>query len=170
MIKIKMAPVQTDKKAPINGLLLECRDLAPPCHGVMCKSPPSPEIKESVEIILTGKTRKRLNYLLSLDFQHKPQYCIKFLRKGKGDCGRASHMWRSFPWCSTHQRPEDIDCKKCYGQRNQANGFQAAVELQVVLGSAEAQPAGDGSQWGDEEETHHVTEEGPFLIAWPGVL
>lgn len=70
----------------------------------------------------------------------------------------------------THQCPEDINGEKCYGEGNQADGLQAAVELQVVLGPSEAQPARDGGQWGDEEETHHVAKEGPLFVTGAWVL
>lgn len=70
----------------------------------------------------------------------------------------------------TYQCPEDVDGEKCYSECYESDGLQPAVELQVVLGPAQTQPARDGRQWSDEQETHHVTEQRPLLIAGPGVL
>lgn len=74
------------------------------------------------------------------------------------------------PAAGTYQCPKDVDCEKCYSECYESDGLQAAVELQVVLSPAQTQPARDGCQWSDEQETHHVTEQGPLLISGPGVL
>lgn len=37
--------------------------------------------------------------------------------------------------------------------------------MEVVLSPLQAQPARDGGEGGDEQETHHVAEERPFLVA-----
>lgn len=70
----------------------------------------------------------------------------------------------------TYQCPEDVDGEKCYSECYESDGLQAAVELQVVLGPTQTQPARDGRQRSDEQETDHVTEQRPLLIAGPGVL
>lgn len=74
------------------------------------------------------------------------------------------------PAAGTYQRPKDVDREKCYSECYESDGLQPAVELQVVLGPAQTQPARDGRQRSDEQETHHVAEQRPLLIAGPGVL
>lgn len=40
----------------------------------------------------------------------------------------------------------------------------------MILGSAQTQPARDRRQGSNEQETHHVAEKGPLLIAGTGIL
>lgn len=70
----------------------------------------------------------------------------------------------------SYQRPEDVDGKQGDGESDQAHGLQSALQLQVVLGSPQAQPARDGCQGGDEKETGHVTQQGALLTARARVL
>lgn len=65
----------------------------------------------------------------------------------------------------TYQSPEDVDCEKSDGEGNEAQGLQSAVEVQVVLGSPQTQPARDGRQWRDEHEAGHVTQQRALLTA-----
>ena len=81
------------------------------------------------------------------------------------------------PWpdCSqmpeaTHQCPEDIDGEEGDGEGDEPHGFQPAVEPEVVLGPAQAQPARDGGQRCDEQEANHVTAQRPLLCPRPWVL
>lgn len=67
-----------------------------------------------------------------------------------------------------YQRPEDVDGKQGDGEGNQTHSLQSALQLQVVLGSPQAQPARDGSQGCDEQKAGHVTQQGALLTprAW----
>ena len=74
------------------------------------------------------------------------------------------------PAGSTHQRPEDVDGEQGDGERDEPHGLEPAVEPEVVLGPAQAQPARDGSQGRDEQEAQHVTAQRPLLRPRPRVL
>lgn len=88
--------------------------------------------------------------------------------------GLAAPSWRTPYACSptdtTHQRPEDVDGKEGDGEGNEPYSLQPAMEPEVVLGSTQAQPARDGSQRRDEQETYHVTAQRPLLCPRPWVL
>lgn len=71
---------------------------------------------------------------------------------------------------ATHQRPEDVDGEQGNGECDEPHGLEPAVEPEVVLGPAQAQPARDGSQWRDEQEANHVTAQRPLLCPRPRVL
>lgn len=68
----------------------------------------------------------------------------------------------------SYQRPEDVDGKQGDGEGNQTHSLQSALQLQVVLGSPQAQPARDGCQGCDEKKAGHVTQQGALLTprAW----
>lgn len=70
----------------------------------------------------------------------------------------------------SYQRPEDVDGKQGDGESDQAHGLQSALQLQVVLGSPQTQPARDGCQGGDEKETGHVTQQSALLTPRARVL
>lgn len=92
---------------------------------------------------------------------------------------RALHA-NNFPICSfpfscelnkhpdTHQGPKEVNSEECHSECNEANSFQPTAKVQVVHGSSQAQPAGDGGQRGDEQEAHDVPKESPLLVlgAW----
>lgn len=69
-----------------------------------------------------------------------------------------------------HQSPEDVDGEEGDGERYEAHRLQPAPHVEVVLSSPKAQPARDRCQRRDEEEAHHVAEQRPLFVAWPGVL
>lgn len=70
--------------------------------------------------------------------------------------------------CS-YQSPEDVDGEEGYGEGYEAHSLQAAVEVQVVLGATQTQPARDGSQRRDEQEADHVAEQRALLVPRPRV-
>jgi len=84
--------------------------------------------------------------------------------------GRGSGTGAGAMTDSTHQCPEDVDGEEGDGQGDQPHGLQPALQLQVVLGAAEAQPPGDGSQRRDEQEAGHVAQQRTLLAARPRVL
>lgn len=70
----------------------------------------------------------------------------------------------------SYQRPEDVDGKEGDGEGDQTHSLQSALQLQVVLGSPQAQPAGDGCQRCDEEKAGHVAQQGALLTSRAWVL
>ncbi|RLV90213.1 hypothetical protein DV515_00014520 [Chloebia gouldiae] len=64
----------------------------------------------------------------------------------------------------TYQGPKEVNSEECHSECNEANSFQPTAKVQVVHGSSQAQPAGDGGQRGDEQEAHHVPKESPLLV------
>lgn len=70
----------------------------------------------------------------------------------------------------SYQRPEDVDGKQGDGEGDQTHSLQSALQLQVVLGSPQAQPARDGCQGGDEKKAGHVTQQGALLTPGAWVL
>lgn len=69
-----------------------------------------------------------------------------------------------------YQRPEDVDGEEGDGEGDEADSLQSALQLQVVLGSPQTQPAGDGCQGCDEKEAGHVAQQCALLTARPRVL
>lgn len=69
-----------------------------------------------------------------------------------------------------YQSPKDVDGKEGNGESDKSSSFHSALELDVVLGSSQTQPARDGSERRDEQETRHVTQQGTLLTAGTGVL
>lgn len=57
----------------------------------------------------------------------------------------------------SYQCPEDVDGEEGDGEGDEANSLQSALQLQVVLGTPQAQPARDGCQGRDEKEAGHIT-------------
>lgn len=90
-------------------------------------------------------------------------------------CSRALRAI-NFPVCSfpdsrepnkipnTYQGPKEVNSEECHSECNEADSFQPTTKVQVVHGSSQAQPAGDGRQRGDEQKAHHVPEESPLLV------
>lgn len=77
---------------------------------------------------------------------------------------------RCLQLAATHQRPEDVDGEQGNGECDEPHSLEPAVEPEVVLGPAQAQPARDGSQRRDEQEAYHVTAQRPLLCPRPRVL
>lgn len=75
-----------------------------------------------------------------------------------------------YKWGISYQRPEDVDGEEGDGEGDQTHSLQSALQLQVVLGSPQAQPAGDGCQRCDEEKTGHVAQQGALLTPRARVL
>lgn len=69
-----------------------------------------------------------------------------------------------------YQSPQDVDGEEGDGEGDKADGLQPALQLQVVLGSPQTQPARDGCQGCDEEETGHVAQQSALLTARAWVL
>lgn len=72
--------------------------------------------------------------------------------------------------CISYQCPEDVDGEEGDGEGNEADGLKSALQLQVVLGSPQTQPAGDGGQGRDEKEAGHVAQQRALLTARAWVL
>lgn len=70
----------------------------------------------------------------------------------------------------SYQCPEDVDGKQGDGESDQTHSLQSALQLQVVLGSPQAQPARDGCQGRDEKKAGHVTQQGALLTPRARVL
>lgn len=70
----------------------------------------------------------------------------------------------------SYQCPEDVYGEEGDGKSDEANSLQSALQLQVVLGSPQAQPARDGCQGCDEKEAGHVAQQGALLAARAWVL
>lgn len=70
----------------------------------------------------------------------------------------------------THQGPEEVDCKEGDCQCDEPHGFQPTGDVKVIDGAAEAEPPGDGGQRRDEQEAHHVSEQGALLLTKTWVL
>lgn len=69
----------------------------------------------------------------------------------------------------TNQGPEEVNGEESYSESDQAHSFQSAGEVKVVHGSPKTQPAWDGGQRRDQQETHHVSEQRALLLTQPGV-
>lgn len=72
--------------------------------------------------------------------------------------------------CISYQCPEDVDGEEGDGKGDEADSLQSALQLQVVLGSPQAQPARDGCQGRDEKEAGHIAQQGALLTARAWVL
>lgn len=70
----------------------------------------------------------------------------------------------------SYQCPEDVDGEEGNGECDEADSLQSALQLQVVLGTSQAQPARDGCQGRNEKETGHITQQGALLTARAWVL
>ncbi len=70
----------------------------------------------------------------------------------------------------SYQCPEDVDGEEGDGEGNEADSLESALQLQVVLGSPQTQPAGDGCQGRDEKEAGHVAQQCALLTARTWVL
>lgn len=79
-------------------------------------------------------------------------------------------IWELLQLCISYQGPEDVDGEEGDGEGDEADRFQPALQLQVVLRSPQTQPAGDGRQGRDEEEAGHVAQQGALLTARARVL
>lgn len=69
-----------------------------------------------------------------------------------------------------YQSPEDVDGEQSDGEGDEADGLQPAPQVEVVLSTSQAEPAGDGRQRSDEEEAQHVAEQRPLLVTRARVL
>lgn len=69
-----------------------------------------------------------------------------------------------------YQCPEDVDREEGDGEGYEANSLESALQLQVVLGPPQTQPARDGCQGCDEKEASHVAQQRALLTAGAGVL
>lgn len=69
-----------------------------------------------------------------------------------------------------HQGPEEVDGEEGDSECDEPNGLQPAGVVKVIDGTAKAEPARDGGQRCDEQETHHVTKQGALLLTKTWVL
>lgn len=69
-----------------------------------------------------------------------------------------------------YQCPKDVDGKEGNGESDESCSLHSALELNMVLGSSQAQPARYGSKGRDEQEASHVTQQSTLLTAWTRVL
>lgn len=83
----------------------------------------------------------------------------------------------SFYWSQSHltthntnQGPEKVNDEEGNSKWDKPHSLQPAGELKVIYGTAKAEPARDGGQRGDEQETDHVTKQGTLLLTKTWVL
>lgn len=83
----------------------------------------------------------------------------------------------SFYWSQSHltthntnQGPEKVNDEEGNSKWDKPDSLQPAGELKVIYGTAKAEPARDGGQRGDEQETDHVTKQGTLLLTKTWVL
>lgn len=57
-----------------------------------------------------------------------------------------------------YQRPQDVDGEQGNGEGYKAHSLQPAPQLKMVLSTPQTQPAWNGCQGRDKQETNHVTE------------